>query len=378
MKKILFIQNNGSTNGGVWSVNYALAKGFKKKGYEVVISAIRDKFPKEKTKDIETYVVNENKTWNVLTRKECLKLLFKFKIKKSLKSFKEIRLRKKDILKLKNFINEYEPDIIIASHYQVLDGIPDYYLPRTIHVHHNTFSLALKNNANMTTLFKYNNKITYCWLSKASMNRAKRCGLNNCEYIYNPVKFETKTKADVVKNKRLITLTRLVPEKQIPLMIKLTSSVLKDKDLKGWSLDIYGTGVDKDKIKRLVSKEDKINLYDVADAKKAYMTGSINLNTSSYEGFPMSILEASECGIPTVSFNYGESVYEQIHDRHTGFVCLDEKDFKEKLISLMKDKKILESYSKEAKKENKKYHIDNVIKCWEELFKSIIEGKEND
>ena len=378
MKKILFIQNNGSTNGGVWSVNHSLALKFKELGYDVVISAIRDAFPKDKTKDVKTYVVNEDKTWNVLSKKECIKLLFRFKVSRCINELKENKLRKKDILKLKDYINDYDPDFIIASHYQVLDGIPKEYLAKTIHVHHNTFNLVLGNRDNLRTLFKYNNRVTYCWLSKASMNKAKRCGLNNCEFIYNPVKFETKKSADVVKNKKLITLTRLVPEKRISLMIDIVDEVLQNKKLKGWTLDIYGTGVLKDEIAAKVKKYRNIKLYDPADAEKSYLTGSINLNTSSYEGFPMTILEASECAIPTVTLNYGESVYEQVRDYHNGFVALNIDDFKEKLTALMMDEKTLKAFSKNAKKNNEIFHIDNVIKCWEELFESIKEGIEKD
>ena len=376
MKKILFIQNNGSTNGGVWSVNHSLALGFSKLKYKVAIAAIRDPFDKEKSKDVETYVVNKDKTWNIPTRRDCLKLLLKFNVKGFIKGLKENKLRKKDILKLKKYILQFDPDFIIASHYQVLDGIPEDYLRKTIHVHHNTFNLALQNESNMKTLYKYNNRVTYCWLSKASMNKAKRAGLNNCEFVYNPVKFETKKSADVVKNKKLITLTRLVPEKRISRMIEIVSDILKDKTLKGWSLDIYGTGILKDEIKSMVDKHDNINLYDPSDAQKAYLTGSINLNTSAYEGFPMTILEANECGVPTVTLNYGESVYEQIKDYHNGFVALNEDDFKEKLIALMKAPKALKKFSKEAKKDNEIFHIKNVIKCWEELFRIVEEGKE--
>ena len=37
-----------------------------------------------------------------------------------------------DIKKTKKFIKKFNPDYIVASHYQVLDGIPKKYLPKTI------------------------------------------------------------------------------------------------------------------------------------------------------------------------------------------------------------------------------------------------------
>ena len=44
MKKVLFIQNNGSTSGGVWSVNKTLALHLKRLGYDTLVMSIREKF----------------------------------------------------------------------------------------------------------------------------------------------------------------------------------------------------------------------------------------------------------------------------------------------------------------------------------------------
>ena len=43
----------------------------------------------------------------------------------------------------------------------------------------------------------------------------------------------------------------------------------------------------------------------------------------------LSILEAATCGVPTVWFNFGESVYEEVYNDKTGFIIEDKNDFKE-------------------------------------------------
>ena len=105
--------------------------------------------------------------------------------------------------------------------------------------------------------------------------------------------------------------------------------------------------------------------------KEVLMNSSINLNTSLFEGFSLSILEANECGIPTISFNFGESVQEQILNNKTGFIVNDEFEYKEKLLSLMTDNKKLNEMSIECKKYNEMFKIDKLINEWMDLFYDI-------
>lgn len=368
MKNILIMQNNGSTSGGVWSVNKTLAQKFQEKGYDVLILAIREAFDKKAVpQNLEVYTLNKNDKWAVPTKRDVLNTLKKGKIIKAIKQFMQNKEREIDIKKAKTFIRNYDPDYIIVSQYQILDGIPKEYLAKTINVHHNSFNRVL----NIKTLLKYNNLVKFCWLSEGTMNKAKKYGLNNNFYIYNPVKFNTSSIANVKDNKKLIVLTRLVQEKRIDLMIKIVEDVFKDSQYQDWIFEIYGTGILESEIRKTISNKKQIILKEVTDdAQKAYLNASINLNTSDYEGFPMSILEANECGVPTVTFNYGEAVNEQVIDGKTGFVVKqdDLTDYTNKLKLLMDDKKLLTKMSKECKKYNQKFYVDNIIKDWEKLF----------
>lgn len=368
MKNILIMQNNGSTSGGVWSVNKTLAQKFQEKGYDVLILAIREAFDKKAVpQNLEVYTLNKNDKWAVPTKRDVLNTLKKGKIIKAIKQFMQNKEREIDIKKAKTFIRNYDPDYIIVSQYQILDSIPKEYLAKTINVHHNSFNRVL----NIKTLLKYNNLVKFCWLSEGTMNKAKKYGLNNNFYIYNPVKFNTSSIANVKDNKKLIVLTRLVQEKRIDLMIKIVEDVFKDSQYQDWIFEIYGTGILESEIRKTISNKKQIILKEVTDdAQKAYLNASINLNTSDYEGFPMSILEANECGVPTVTFNYGEAVNEQVIDGKTGFVVKrdDLTDYTNKLKLLMDDKKLLTKMSKECKKYNQKFYVDNIIKDWEKLF----------
>ena len=86
---------------------------------------------------------------------------------------------KNDSNKLHKYIKNTKPDYIIASQYELLDMIPKEYLARTINQQHSSFSDFSTHNATVKTLFRYNNKIKYLWLSKETMKKAKDMGYKN-------------------------------------------------------------------------------------------------------------------------------------------------------------------------------------------------------
>ena len=137
------------------------------------------------------------------------------------------------------FVNEINPDYIIVTHYQILDMIPKSFLKRTIYEHHSSLKMALDNPANKKTLYKYNNIVRYVWLTKKTMENAEKIGLKRNMYIYNPVKFNCSSQANVIKNKKIIVISRLSAEKRITLMIDIVKKVFTDVKYKDWTFEIY-------------------------------------------------------------------------------------------------------------------------------------------
>ena len=165
-------------------------------------------------------------------------------------------------------------------------------------------------------------------------------------------------------------------------MIKIVEKIFEDKKFKDWKFYLYGDGILKKQIKKGITNHEQVIFKEpTSDAKKAYLKGSINLNTSSFEGFPMSILEASECGVPTVTFNYGESSKEQVINDKTGIIVPqdDVPLFIESLKDLMSSKRKLKSMGKESKIHNEIFSVKKVTQDWINLFKEIDQkGEVND
>lgn len=379
MKKVLILQNNGKTLGGVWQVNKLIGEELIKNGYDVYIVSVRNNkndLVIEHDKRLKVLTINENDLWGSYKKNDLFNELKRFNIIGSIKIiFSKIKYDislNKDKRKLKKYIIGLEPNYIINSHYEVLPMIPKKYLSRVINLQHSSFSEFGHNKKNMNTFFKFNHKIKFLWLSKNIMDKVSKVGIVNNSYIYNAVRIRSDKCSDVVNNKRLITISRLSDkQKNIGVMISIVDEIFKDNRFDDWELLLFGE-YDKEMCKNV--KSNRIRFMGVTnEPKREYLDASINLNTSLFEGFSMSILEAQECGVPTISFNYWESVYEQIINGKTGLIVKDKDEFITSLKELMLDSKKLVEMSKCAKDYSKKFYIENIINEWRKLFDEIDE-----
>ncbi len=379
MKKVLFLQVEGNSCGGVWFVNKTIGEELIKHGYSVLIMSVRDSGGKklEHNKKLNVSIVNSLDPWQITHFEDIKKELRKFHILSSfnliLKKIKEEIKLKKDFNYIRKYIIKENFDYIITSHYQLLDCIPKKYLKRTIHEQHTSFETSYSHAATRKTLDKYNGLVKYLWLSKSSSHLAKEKGYKNSTYIYNPVRFKSLNTSSL-ENKKLITIARISEEKRIDLMINIVNDLLKDPLLKEWSLDIYGDGPLKDKLMTINYDKNKIRwMGSVNLVSDVLLKASINLNTSLFEGFAMGILEANECGVPTISFRFGESIDEEIINNKTGII-VEQNDilsYKEKLKELMLDNDKLKELSNNSKEFSKNFQVENIIKDWLDLFKSL-------
>ena len=204
------------------------------------------------------------------------------------------------------------------------------------------------------------------------MDKAIEYGFNNNYCIYNAVRFKSEESADVSKNKKLIAISRLSKEKNIDKMIDMVEEIFEDNKFSNWKLEIYGDGAEYDYLLKKIKNNKQIKLMGLTNnSKKELLAASINLNTSKYEGFSLTILEANECGVPTVAFNFGESSDEEIINDVTGIIAIDSDDYIKKLKILMENDSKLVELSNNCKRFSENFQIENVINDWIKLFNDI-------
>lgn len=381
MKKLMILQAKGKSLGGVWFVNKTLAEALIELDFKVDIISIRNnkgELSVEHDPRINVYTINERDVWEITKRRDILNAAKKFNFYDAFKIL-TLRIEEKrkiniDYKKLRDIIRKNQPDYIITSHYELLDAIPKEYLSKTINHFHTSFRGL--DRKGLKTFKKYKNKIGhYVWLTAATCEEAKKHGILNSSYIYNPIRFTTEKIADVKNNKKLITIGRLTAkEKRINMMVMLIDKLFQNPTFKDWTLELYGSNQLDEESMKIINQNNQIKLMGIInEPMNVLLSSSIYLSTSSYEGFALGILEANECGVPAVAFDFGESCKEEIIDNETGIIIPynKENEFINKISELMLDPKKLEHLSTNAKKFAQQFNINSIIKEWLNLFTDI-------
>lgn len=110
---------------------------------------------------------------------------------------------------------------------------------------------------------------------------------------------------------------------------------------------------------------------DLNDLINEYQTSRIIINTSSLSPVPMNILEGMSCGCVPVSTN-ACAMPEFITDGYDGFLCNNEKEFRDRLQLLLVDTKLAEEMSKNARKTIiQKCSLDRFITEWNKVFNYV-------
>ncbi len=123
----------------------------------------------------------------------------------------------------------------------------------------------------------------------------------------------------------LLTVSRLEPEKNLPLALDVLSRVRQNFPDTG--LIVVGDGADKNRLKTLVRKLNLDGAVEFAgwqnNLASFYKTANVFLQTSRYEGYGLSLVEAGLSGLPVVTtpvgiaseLANGKDVYIFAHDR---------------------------------------------------------------
>ena len=113
--------------------------------------------------------------------------------------------------------------------------------------------------------------------------------------------------------------------------------------------------------------------HNTTDVVKAYTGGSIFIMTSRFEGFPLVLIEAMQCGLPCIAFDCLYGPREIIKDGENGFLIPYDDDslFIEKLTYLMEHPEVRERMGKAAQRTAAKYNKNQIMNQWKELLTQL-------
>ncbi|MEU8648224.1 glycosyltransferase family 4 protein [Streptomyces sp. NPDC048674] len=168
---------------------------------------------------------------------------------------------------------------------------------------------------------------------------------------------------------------RLVRGKRFDLLIEAFSTVAtKHPD---WSLRLYGTGTDRERLQRLIDEKDLAGratlMGVVSPIDTAFTEASIVASASDAESFGMTIVEAMRCGVPVVSTDCPLGPAEIIQDGVDGLLVPmnDERALAAALLDLIADPEARRRMGAAARASARRFDPTALSLTYDELFTGL-------
>lgn len=178
------------------------------------------------------------------------------------------------------------------------------------------------------------------------------------------------------KEKIVLIVSRLEEDqKRISVALSIWTELYYKYDVADWKLVIVGDGKDRTIYEKMVERQKipNISFEGRQNSLPYYLKSSIFLMTSAYEGFPMTILEAMQCGCPPIAFNTFSAINDLIDDGENG-VIIDKGNkerFIEQLYLLMKDNQLRNRMAICGMQSVRQYSVENITRQWYDLFDKL-------
>lgn len=182
----------------------------------------------------------------------------------------------------------------------------------------------------------------------------------------------------VSRRKVAVALARFTGEKQLDLMVRAFAAATRRADLEDWSLEIYGSGEQESRIRAAIATTDaagRIRLMGPTEhPEHVYPQAMLNLNSSSYEGFGLTILEAAACGTPSLAFDCSPGVRGLISP-DTGILVqpLTEDSYAHAIREALSDPGRLERMGRAARQQSQRFSPDRIVERWAGILSHALE-----
>ena len=284
------------------------------------------------------------------------------------------------------FFNKEKFDIIIGAgiEYSLLLGeIKENITAKTIGWQHSTYdSYFEKRGATGYGLIKYVKKcysaLDGIWVLTNSDKREFDSNLGiNSKVLYNPLPQNDGVRTTYEKG-HVVFAGRLEREhKGLDYLVEVLKKILKE--VPELTVDIIGDGPSNNWLKKELEKAElgKIaNLVGTTDnVYQFYSKASVMVQTSRWEGFGMTILEAMSCGVPVVAFhNYGPD--EIIRNSVDGYLInkFDTDVFAQKVLELLKQPERKMQMGKCAIERSQDFSLEKVLPLFKRYLGEAMRG----
>ena len=292
--------------------------------------------------------------------------------------------------RLKKLIDDISPDIIVAT-----GGCEKYFVPsiagnpKTIREIHFSTGYRMEHARKNGSLFeKVSARVADFIDFRFGVRKYDRLvlltqedlddnwnGFDRAVAIHNPVGFSTKTVSDLTA-KELIAVGRLDGQKDFHSLLRIAKMVFDRHP--DWHLTILGEGPERQSLEMLANElgiSEKVSMPGIVDNVPERLRGaSVMCMTSRYEGLPLSLVEAMECGLPCVAYACKCGPKDIFSTPEEGGFLIapgDEDGFATTVCRLIESEDLRREMGHAAKHRAADFTVGKIMSQWTKLFETL-------
>ena len=174
-----------------------------------------------------------------------------------------------------------------------------------------------------------------------------------------------------------LAVGRLTHQKGFDRLIDIWIKYIHNNPKTEWRLKIIGNGEDELTLKAQIGFSEMNNFVEILPAsnhiEKYYLSSSMFLMTSRWEGLPMVLIESQAFGLPAICYNCKTGPAEIITHDINGILVEDGDEIKylEELTNLISNRDKISKMSINAVNKANDYSPSNVMPLWIDLFNKL-------
>ncbi|MFF6999394.1 glycosyltransferase [Streptomyces sp. NPDC008313] len=236
---------------------------------------------------------------------------------------------------------------------------------------HESYAYARASSRHGRVLRHYRDVDRMLSLTREDADLWIRQGMNNVSFMPNPLPFLPETPSPRT-GKAVVSIGRLHDQKGVDMLLDTWAEVAPRHP--DWVLRIYGTGEDEETLKRQCTSlglDDSVEWRGrTGDVPGALRGGSVFVQSSRGEGFPLALMEAMATGVPCAAFDCAPGVHEIVRDGEDGLLATvgNTSELARRLDTLMSGKELRDRMGEAARVNIRRYSTDAIVRRWEDLF----------